>query len=81
MKKRFKSKEQKDKEKRESEQRPIKFNKHYTVGVDPGIVNIITCFEGDENHCSLIDRQSKRKTRKGRYWNVTNKQYYDMSHH
>ncbi len=52
VKKRFKSKEQKDKEKREMEQRPINFNKDYIVGVDPGIVNIITCFEGDENDCS-----------------------------
>ncbi len=74
MKKRFKSKEQKDKEKREREQRPINFNKDYIIGVDPGIVNIITCFEADENDCSLIDRQSRRKARKGRYWKVTNNQ-------
>ncbi len=45
--KRFKSKEQKDKEKREREQRLINFNKDYIVGVDPVVVNIITCFEGD----------------------------------
>jgi hypothetical protein len=55
VKKRFKSKEHKDKEKREKEQRQISFNMHYIVGVDPGVLNIITCFEGDENDCSLID--------------------------
>jgi hypothetical protein len=42
VKKRFKSKEKKDKEKREREQRTIKFDGDYIVGVDPGIVNIIT---------------------------------------
>jgi hypothetical protein len=74
VKDRFKSKEQKDKEKRKREHRPNNFNKDYIVGIDPGIMNIITCFEGDENDCSLIDRQSRRKARKGRYWKVMNKQ-------
>jgi transposase len=44
----------------------INFNKDYIVGVDPGIVNIITLFQGDKNHCSLIDRQSRRKVVTGR---------------
>jgi transposase len=61
VKKRFKIKEQKDKEKRKREQRPINFNKDYIVGVDPGIVNIITCFEGDENHCSLTDKAGEKR--------------------
>ncbi len=64
MKKRFKSKEQKDKEKREREQRPINFDNGYIVGIGPGVVNIIICFEGYENDCSLIDRQSRRKSEK-----------------